>query len=54
MGELLDVHPQTVRYRLRNLESIFGDQLTDPENRFATEVVLRALHLRERRDDNAR
>ncbi|MEU1890487.1 helix-turn-helix domain-containing protein [Streptomyces pristinaespiralis] len=54
MGELLDVHPQTVRYRLRNLESIFGDQLTDPESRFATEVVLRALHLRERRDDNAR
>ncbi|MFH8926510.1 helix-turn-helix domain-containing protein [Streptomyces pristinaespiralis] len=53
MGELLDVHPQTVRYRLRNLESIFGDQLTDPESRFATEVVLRALHLRERRDDNA-
>jgi hypothetical protein len=53
MGELLDVHPQTVRYRLRNLESIFGDQLTDPESRFATEGVLRALHLRERRDGGA-
>lgn len=50
MGELLDVHPQTVRYRLRSLESIFGDRLSDPAGRFATEGVLRALHLRERRE----
>ncbi|MEW2551960.1 helix-turn-helix domain-containing protein [Streptomyces zhihengii] len=49
MGELLDVHPQTVRYRLRSLETIFGSQLTDPERRFATESVLRALHLQDRR-----
>jgi DNA-binding PucR family transcriptional regulator len=49
MGELLDVHPQTVRYRLRSLESIFGDRLSDPDGRFATEGVLRALQLRERR-----
>lgn len=48
MGELLDVHPQTVRYRLRSLESIFGGRLTDPESRFATEIVLRAGHLRAR------
>ncbi|MET9920823.1 helix-turn-helix domain-containing protein [Streptomyces sp. NPDC059605] len=48
MGELLDVHPQTVRYRMRNLESIFGEQLTDPESRFSTEAVLRALRLRDR------
>ncbi|MFI9628499.1 helix-turn-helix domain-containing protein [Streptomyces sp. NPDC052042] len=45
MGELLDVHPQTVRYRMRNLESIFGRQLVDPEARFSTEAVLRALRL---------
>ncbi|WP_327371377.1 helix-turn-helix domain-containing protein [Streptomyces sp. NBC_01217] len=50
MGELLDVHPQTVRYRMRNLESIFGEQLTDPESRFSTEAVLRALQLRSRGD----
>ncbi|PCG83751.1 hypothetical protein CIB93_22755 [Streptomyces sp. WZ.A104] len=50
MGALLDVHPQTVRYRMRNLESIFGDQLVDPESRFATEAVLRALRLRSRTD----
>ncbi len=48
MGELLDVHPQTVRYRLRSLESILGDQLVDAERRFAIEVVLRALALRSR------
>ncbi|WP_411080376.1 helix-turn-helix domain-containing protein [Streptomyces sp. cmx-18-6] len=48
MGELLDVHPQTVRYRMRSLETIFGDQLVDPESRFATEAVLRALRLRTR------
>ncbi|MFI9586248.1 helix-turn-helix domain-containing protein [Streptomyces sp. NPDC052236] len=52
MGELLDVHPQTVRYRLRSLETIFGTQLSDPESRFATEGVLRALHLRECADDS--
>ncbi|WP_328535736.1 helix-turn-helix domain-containing protein [Streptomyces sp. NBC_00344] len=45
MGELLDVHPQTVRYRLRTLEGIFGDQLSDPDRRFATELVLRATAL---------
>lgn len=53
MGELLDVHPQTVRYRMRNLESIFGEQLTDPESRFSTEAVLRALQLRARSDETA-
>ncbi|MYU48524.1 PucR family transcriptional regulator, partial [Streptomyces sp. SID7803] len=53
MGELLDVHPpQTVRYRMRNLESIFGDQLVDPEARFSTETVLRAMQLRARSNDS--
>lgn len=46
MGELLDVHPQTVRYRMRTLEARFGGRLTAPQTRFATEAVLRALHLR--------
>ncbi|MEU9980851.1 helix-turn-helix domain-containing protein [Streptomyces sp. NPDC050856] len=46
MGELLDVHPQTVRYRMRNLEARFAGRLADPESRFATEAVLRALQLR--------
>ncbi|THA79507.1 PucR family transcriptional regulator [Streptomyces sp. A0642] len=51
MGALLDVHPQTVRYRMRNLETIFGEQLVDPESRFSTEAVLRALQLRARSED---
>ncbi|GAA3008708.1 hypothetical protein Sfulv_52750 [Streptomyces fulvorobeus] len=53
MGELLEVHPQTVRYRMRNLESIFGEQLVDPESRFATEAVLRAMRLRARGVESA-
>ncbi|HEY9330783.1 MAG TPA: helix-turn-helix domain-containing protein [Streptomyces sp.] len=53
MGELLDVHPQTVRYRMRNLEAIFGEQLIDPESRFSTEAVLRALQLRARTRNSA-
>jgi DNA-binding PucR family transcriptional regulator len=46
VGETLGVHAQTVRYRLRNLDTRFGDQLDDPERRFALEAALRALHLR--------
>ncbi|NGN68687.1 PucR family transcriptional regulator [Streptomyces sp. A7024] len=49
MAELLHLHPQTVRYRLRNLDKAFGAQLTDPDARFALELVLRALQLRGRR-----
>ncbi|MFF5261193.1 PucR family transcriptional regulator [Actinomadura viridis] len=44
----LQVHPQTVRYRLRQINEAFGDQLTDPESRFALEVVLRAGRLRDK------
>ncbi|EOD64230.1 helix-turn-helix domain-containing protein [Amycolatopsis vancoresmycina] len=42
----LVVHPQTVRYRLRQLEQVFGDRLHDPETRFTMEMVLRAMALR--------
>jgi hypothetical protein len=38
----LDVHPQTVRYRLRQLRGIYGDALDDPEARFALALALRA------------
>jgi hypothetical protein len=41
----LHVHPQTVRYRLRQLEELFGDQLLDPDLRFDLEIVLRARRL---------
>ncbi|MGD9482582.1 helix-turn-helix domain-containing protein [Streptomyces sp. TRM70308] len=46
MAEVLHLHPQTVRYRLRLLERAFGDRLGDLGQRFATESVLRALELR--------
>ncbi|GAA3218812.1 helix-turn-helix domain-containing protein [Actinocorallia longicatena] len=48
MGEDLGLHVQTVRYRMRVLEEILQEDLTDPDSRFATETVLRALWLRGR------
>jgi PucR C-terminal helix-turn-helix domain len=41
----LHVHPQTVRYRLRQLDELFGDSLRDPDTRFELEVALRARAL---------
>jgi PucR-like helix-turn-helix protein/diguanylate cyclase with GGDEF domain len=41
----LHVHPQTVRYRLRQLTELFGDGLGDPESRFALQVALRVRRL---------
>jgi len=42
MAARLDVHPQTVRYRLRQLETTFQDRLHDPRRRFELELALRA------------
>ena len=42
VARALHVHPQTVRYRLRQLRELFGDRLEDPESRFELEVALRA------------
>lgn len=41
----LGIHPQTARYRLRQLEELFGDRLSDPDFRFAVEVALRGRSL---------
>jgi DNA-binding PucR family transcriptional regulator len=41
----LHVHPQTVRYRLRQLTELFGDRLIDPEARFTLQVALRIRQL---------
>lgn len=38
----LHVHPQTVRYRMRQLDRLFSDALHDPEQRLALEIALRA------------
>lgn len=37
----LDVHPQTVRYRMHQLEQLLGDRLADPEERLSLEIALR-------------
>jgi len=38
----LHVHPQTIRYRLRQVSELFGDALGDPETRFQLLLALRA------------
>jgi hypothetical protein len=37
----LHVHPQTIRYRLRQLSELFGDALTEPDARFRLLLALR-------------
>ena len=41
----LHVHPQTVRYRLRQIQDLFGPVLAEPGARFELEVALRARAL---------
>ncbi len=48
MAAHLDVHPQTIRYRNRQLRQIFGSVLADPDARLTIEFVLRAKRLLER------
>lgn len=40
-ADRLQVHPQTVRYRMRQLEAAFDGKLDDPDARFELELVLR-------------
>lgn len=42
IGEHIGVHPQTVRYRVKQLRDLFGDALDDPEGRFELALALRA------------
>ncbi|NYH51147.1 hypothetical protein HNR06_000736 [Nocardiopsis arvandica] len=44
-AERLHIHPQTVRYRMRRLEELFGARLRDPGERFELELVLRARRI---------
>jgi hypothetical protein len=41
----LHVHPQTVRYRLRQITELFGDRLSDPDARFTLQAALRVRRL---------
>ncbi len=38
----IGVHPQTVRYRVRQLRELFGERLEDPDARFELSLALRA------------
>ncbi len=40
VARALDVHPQTVRYRLARLRDLFGDALDDPEARRELDIAL--------------
>ena len=41
VAAMLGVHPQTVRYRVRQLRDLFGDALEDPDARFELSLALR-------------
>jgi len=41
----LHVHPQTTRYRMRQLTLLFGEELHEPDARFELEIALRAEQL---------
>ncbi|NKE63124.1 PucR family transcriptional regulator, partial [Lentzea sp. PSKA42] len=44
----LKVHPQTVRYRVNQLDELFGDRMHDAGERFTLELALRAHYLLDR------
>lgn len=44
----LNLHPHTVRYRLRRLRELYGGALDDPDARFELELALRTTGLRVR------
>ena len=50
----LGVHAQTVRYRLRHLEELFGDALQDPDSRYELELALRGRALLHSAEANPR
>ena len=42
LGRLLNLHPQTIRARLKRLAELFGDRLDDPAERLRLELALLA------------
>ncbi|HEX5300231.1 MAG TPA: helix-turn-helix domain-containing protein [Streptosporangiaceae bacterium] len=46
VAQRIHVHPQTVRYRLRQVTELFGDQLRDPDTRFELQLALRIRTLK--------
>jgi hypothetical protein len=48
---LLNVHPQTVRYRIKKLEQLLGSRLTNPRARFGLELAVRTRQLLQHRSE---
>jgi hypothetical protein len=48
----LNVHPQTVRYRIKKLEQLLGSRFTDPRARFGLELAVRTRQLCQRRAES--
>ncbi|MFJ3811656.1 PucR family transcriptional regulator [Streptomyces sp. NPDC090073] len=46
VADRLEVHPQTVRYRMRQLEELYGSKLRHPDAKFELEMALRAKLLK--------
>ncbi|MEV4943533.1 helix-turn-helix domain-containing protein [Streptomyces zaomyceticus] len=46
IADQLGIHPQTARYRLRQIRALWGDSLDDPDQRFEMLLVLRSRRLR--------
>jgi hypothetical protein len=46
IAEVLQIHPQTVRYRFNQLSELFGDRLNDPAARLDMQLALHAHRLR--------
>ncbi|MFJ3811649.1 PucR family transcriptional regulator [Streptomyces sp. NPDC090073] len=46
VAKSLGIHHQTVRYRMRQLDALYGAKLHDPDLQFELELVLRARTLR--------
>lgn len=46
IADRLGVHPQTARYRLRQIRELWGDDLDDADRRFEMLLVLRSQRLR--------
>ncbi|UGY94443.1 PucR family transcriptional regulator [Streptomyces gobiensis] len=44
-AKILKVHPQTVRYRMRQIEKLYGSALRDPHSRFELQLALRSERL---------
>ncbi|NBH04465.1 helix-turn-helix domain-containing protein, partial [Amycolatopsis sp. SID8362] len=50
LGRLLDLHPQTIRARLKKLSELFGARLDDPGERLRLELALLAERVLPDRD----